>query len=163
MSTATANPTPAPAPVPMAPLPLLESAARSICLGLVWGGVLLIILAWWLGLKFYDERSLVIPWIIGIAGAAGLGLAGWHAFTLWFQKTPPEQKAVVLSGQRRTTALALLAGGALLLAVSFFLGFMPAHSGASSGWAALRANFGETIGLFLFSLIVLGSGWALRQ
>src|SRR5437868_5223260 len=101
MSTPTANPNPnpnpAPAPTPSAPLLLLVSAARNAFLGLLWGGVLLIVLALWLGIKFAEERSLVIPWIIGIAGAVGLGLAGCHAFTLWFQKPPAGQPAVGVS------------------------------------------------------------------
>jgi hypothetical protein len=158
MSTSTANPTPAPAPqLPAVPLAQLVSSARSLFGGLLWGGVLLLILAWWLGLKFADERSQTIPWIIAIAGLAGLALAGWHAFTLWFQKTTPDLKAIGLAAQRRTTALALLAGGLLLVVVAIFLGFMPSPP-VAGGWPALRANFGEAVGLFLFALIVLGSG-----
>jgi hypothetical protein len=127
--------------------------------GLVWGGALLLILAWWLGLKFEDP-SRPVPWIIGVAGAIGVALAGWHVYTLWINKTPLEQKASMLQTQRQFTGLALLAGGAVLLIVDLFLAFSPGP-GVAGGWPALRANFGEAVGLFLFSLIVLATGKAL--
>ena len=157
MASATVQPTPAPAPPP-GPPSLLASSARTMFIGLLWGGALLIILAFWLGLKLLaDERSLVLPWIIGIAGGGGLALAGWHAFTLWLQKVPPEQKAAALASQRRVTALALLAGGAALVVIAFILGFAP-RPGVSGTWATLRGSFGEAVGLCLFALVALGAG-----
>src|SRR5438105_1981515 len=109
MATATVQPTPAPPP---APLPLLRSSARTLFIGLLWGGALLIILAWWLGLKAAaDERNQTLTWFVAALGVIGLGLAGWHAFTLWIQKLPPDQTAVGLANQRRITGLALLGGG----------------------------------------------------
>jgi hypothetical protein len=125
-------------------------------IALLWGGALLIILAWWLGLKFADD-SKAIPWIIGVVGSAGIGLAGWHAFVLWLQKTTPDQQTVALAGQRRITAMALLVGGAGLLILALILGFQP-RPGGTGGWATLRAMFGESVGLFLFALVVLGAG-----
>src|SRR5262245_21076019 len=100
----------APTSITPAPLARLRSSARTLFIGLLWGGTLLVILAWWLGLKFADERSLVLPWVIGILGGAGLALAGWHAFVLWIQKLPPDQHAPALANLRRITAMALLLG-----------------------------------------------------
>src|SRR5258708_537647 len=145
---------------PPAPLSVLEAAARTIFGGLLWGGVLLIVLALWLGYKGAEGRTPVLPWVVGVLGAASLGLMLWHALTLWLQKLPPDQKATVLAGQRRATGLALLGGGAVLLLIAAVLAFQPG-SGGGSAMAALRANFGEGVGLLLFSLVALGAGWAL--
>jgi hypothetical protein len=137
---------------------VLQTAACTIFGGLLWGGILLIIFALWLGLKYAaDERNLVLPWIIGVLGLTGLGLAGWYAFVLWMQKAP-DQRAVALAGQRRASALILLAGGAALLLIALFLAFGEARG---SALASLRANLGEALGLFLFSLVSIGAGYSL--
>ena len=114
MASPNTAPTPAATPTP-APLHRLQSAARTMFGGLLWGGILLLILAFWLGRKYAEEGSRIVPWIIGLAGAASLALAGWHAYVLWLQKAAPEQKASLLANLRRLTAPALLVGGALLL------------------------------------------------
>jgi hypothetical protein len=136
----------------------------------VWGGVLLVILGFWLGMKFAEERALVVPWVVGLLGAATLGLAGWHAYILWFQKITPDQKAALLTNQRRITSLALLGGGALLVILAVVLGFVqkagvpvPANPDTPvPPLPILRANFGEAVGMFLLGLVALGTGWALR-
>ncbi len=158
MSTATPPSTPAPPP-----LASLQASARTLFVGLLWGGALLIILALWVSLKFAaEDRSPAMPWIIGVLGGVGLVLAGWHAFVLWLQKIPPEQKPAALANQRRLTALALVGGGAALLVIAMILGLAP-RAGGSGGWAALRPVFGEAVGLFLFALVTLATGRALMS
>jgi hypothetical protein len=146
-----------PPPASPVPLSLLQSSARTMFFGLIWGGVLLLILARWLGLRFGDERSLTLPWIIALFLVAGLLLAGWHAFVLWLQKTTPEQKCRALADLRRITAFALLGGGLAMLGIAVLLGFTP-RPGGTGGWAALRSIFGEAVGLFLFALVTVGAG-----
>ncbi len=159
MATAAVQPTPTPAPPP-APLARLQSAARTMFVGLLWGGVLLLILAYWLKLKFADEgaSAIAVPWIIGFVGGAALGMAVWYVYMLWFQKTPPDQKARALAAARRATGFVLIAGGALLLIIAVFLAFAQRPGGFG---ASLRANFGEAVGLFLFALVAMGAGRAL--
>src|ERR1051325_8531340 len=124
MSTADAQPTPPAALPPPAPLPLLESSARMLLAGLTWGGIQLVLFALWIRYKLRADDNPTVAWIVFVLGAVSLGLAAWHAFTLWFQKTTPEMKQAGLAAQRRTTGLALLAGGALVLLIALFLGLM---------------------------------------
>ncbi len=70
---------PTPTPPPPAPLPVLQAAGRTIFGGLLWGGVLLIVLALWLGYKTAEGRMPVLPWVVGVLGAAALALMLWHA------------------------------------------------------------------------------------
>src|SRR5207248_723452 len=122
------------------------------------GAVMLLILAAWLMTKNPDG-SPVIPWLILITGLVSLGLCAWQGITLWLQKTTPEQKAVALVAQRRLNGMVMLAAGGLLLVLALVLGFGQAPS--TTGGSAIRANFGETVGLILFALIALGAGYAL--
>jgi hypothetical protein len=155
MASPAVSPTPAPTPTPV-PLALAQSAARSTFVGLLWGGILLVILAFWLGLKYAEESSRFSAWIIGAVALVALGLAGWHAFVLWLQKAPPDQRIAALTHQRRVTATALLAGGALLVVMALVIGFGPRPGG--TGITFLRGNFGESIGLFLFALVTIVAG-----
>ena len=118
--------TPAP---PLAPLPVLQSAARTMFVGLLWGAVLLVVLSLWLGYKTAEGRMPVLPWMVAVLGLASLGLALWHGLTLWFQKVPPEQKATALAGQRQVTAMVLLAGGAAMVVIAAVLAFVSQTGG----------------------------------
>jgi hypothetical protein len=151
------QPTSAP---PLAPLPMQRSAARMIFSGLLWGGALLIVLSLWLGYKNPEGSTPVIPWLVAALGIASLGLAIWHAFTLWLLKAPPEQTAAALAGQRRATAFALLAGGAAMVVLAAVLAFA-AQTGDVDRLATFKANFGESAGLFLLALVALGAGLVL--
>jgi hypothetical protein len=146
--------------LPLAPLPELRSAARAIFGGLLWGAALLIVLALWLGFKNPEGRAPVLPWVVAALGVASLALAIWHAFTLWFQKLPAEQIATGLAGQRRATAVALLGGGAAMVVLAGILAFV-SQTGGDGGMVAFKANFGESVGLFLLALVTLGTGRAL--
>ena len=154
-------PPPAPAPIPappVAPLSVLLASGQIAFMGLLWGGVQLAILALWLWLKFKNEGSPVLPLSVAVVAAVGIGLALWHAFVLWMQKITPEQRAIALSAQRRTTGLVLLAGGAALILIALFLGFMQRTGSEGGGLASLKANAGEVGGLILLALIALGAG-----
>jgi hypothetical protein len=157
MASPAVQPTSAP---PLAPLPMQRSAARMIFSGLLWGGALLIVLSLWLGYKNPEGSTPVIPWLVAALGIASLGLAIWHAFTLWLLKAPPERTAAALAGQRRATAFALLAGGAAMVVLAAVLAFA-AQTGDVDRLATFKANFGESAGLFLLALVALGAGLVL--
>jgi hypothetical protein len=152
-----------PAPVPNVPLSRLLSSARTMFVGLLWGGILLLILAAWLWLKFRDDRGALFPALIAGIGIVGLALAGWHAFTIWFQKAPEDQRVAALSNQRRITALAVLAGGAALAIIALTIAFASWPGAPSGVWPRWRTTFGETVGLFLFAVFAMGVGRSLMS
>lgn len=138
----------------------LRSSARALFVGLLWGAVMLVLLAVWLRVKAPDEFP-VLPWAFALLGLVSLGMALWQATTLWLRPASEEREAIGLANQRRTLAYALLGGGALLLVLALFLGLGQRPAGA--GFGVLTQHFGEAAGLFLFALIVLAAGGYLLQ
>jgi hypothetical protein len=139
-------------------LAALRSAARGLFYGLLWGAIVLFILALWLRTKDADAFP-VMPWLIGLVGLGSLGLAVWQAVTLWGQRAAPEAQEAALVGQRRTTGLLLLGGGVALVLLAAFLGL--GQRPGDAGFGILWNNFGEAFGLFLFALVTLAAGRAL--
>ena len=154
MASPAVSPTPVP---PSTPLPVLHSAARSDVCWAALGGRAADRACAMAGVQDSEGRTPVLPWVVALLGLTSLGLAVWHALTLWLQKLPPEQQATVLASQRRATAIALLAGGAAMVVIAAILATV-SQTGSTAGIGPLYANFGESVGLFLFALVALGAG-----
>jgi hypothetical protein len=137
----------------------LESSARSLFIGLLWGAAMLFVFGFWMRAK-YDATQQVRAYIFYGLGALGLALAAWQAFTLWIQNVPLDQKTANLSQQRRLLSFALMAGGLALIVLSFVLGITK-KAGGSYGFNL--ENFGESIGALLFGVITLAAGYLLQR
>ncbi len=160
---AASTPAPEPAPTQSAPEPApswtleqLVPTARGLVIGLAWGAVMLIVLGFWMRSK--NEGARVLTSIFLIAGAVSAGLAGWQAFTLWFKQETPDQKTAGLAQQRRLLGNLLLLAGLLLIGLSFYLGIGKKPDAKTD---FLIDNLAESIGVLLFGLIALGSGYLL--
>jgi len=136
----------------------LESSARGIFLGLLWGSAMLLVFGFWMRAKF-DVGTPTKAYIFFAAGGAAFLLAFWQAFTLWVQHVPPEQKTGNLTHQRRMFSFAMMAGGLGLIVMSFVLGI----DKKASGYGFNLDNFGESIGALLFGVIALVSGYFLQS
>jgi len=134
--------------VPPAP-PVSESllsASRALALGLLWGGCMLFILGWWLGIKHEDLSRLVVL-LIWLLAAGSFGCGVWHYLTLARPAVTPEIKHAALAKHRTVLGLFLAVGGLILVGLALYLG-------SSFGLAA----FGEVVGMCLVGLIAVASG-----
>jgi hypothetical protein len=132
----------------------LESSARALFFGLLWGAGILFIFGFWMRAKV-DAANMTKAYVFWIAGAAALAVAVWQAFTLWGQKTAPAQKDESLRGQRHLIAYLLMAGGLGLIVMSFVLGIDKRPSG---NYGFVLDNFGESIGVLFFGAIAMSAG-----
>lgn len=153
MATAAADPSPA----PESPL---AHAARALFVGLLWGGAMLLVLALWLHYKTPGAGTPWLAWVLGALGLCGLGLAAWQGAILWGKQPSPEQRDLALTQQRRQLGAALLGGGVVLLVCALALG-LGRRPGPDAGFGILWDAFGASVGLLLFALFTLGTGFTL--
>jgi hypothetical protein len=144
-------------PEPHSPLAELREAGRAVWGGLVWGGIMLLVLAKWLAVK--DGGAGPLSYLTGAVGILALLLSLWPAATLWWHKPAPAIEAGQLSTQRRLIGLAFLAAGILLVVVALILGL---KTDAARGLTLNLDNFGAAAGLLLFALIAVGAGLRLQ-
>jgi ABC-type uncharacterized transport system len=146
------EPAPSYTPPPPATLEQLQPIARALVIGLAWGALMLVLLGFWMRSK--NEPSLqVMVTVFLVAGGASAGLAVWQAFTLWFKQETREQKTASLDSQRRFLGNILLVAGLALIGAAFYLGV------SKTGFA--RDNLAESIGVLLFGVLTLASGYSL--
>jgi hypothetical protein len=140
----------------------LTSAAKALTVGFGWAAVMLFVLGAWMRSKYAGGSGFVTYYghIFTIAGAVAAALACWQAFTVWFKKETPDEKTATLSQQRRLFSMILLIAGLAFIALSFALGIGKRPSGS---YGFVLDNLGESIGVLLFGLISLGSGYVLSQ
>ena len=131
--------------------------ARALVVGLGWGALMLIVLGFWLRSK-NEASTRILTNVFLIAGVISAGLAVWQAFTLWFKQEAPADKAGTLGQQRRILGNILLVGGLAIIALAFYLGIGKKPSGEVG---FLFDNLAESIGVVLFGVIALGSGYFL--
>lgn len=152
------EPTPTPGPQTPAPLTLeqLLPTARWLVAGFAWGAVMLVVLGFWLRSK-NDPTTRMLGPVFLVGGAISAALAIWQAFTLWFQQAAPAQKTATLYQQRRILGYVLLIGGLVLVGFACYLGI------GKKGDAIqfVKDNLAESIGVLLFGIIALGSGYLL--
>lgn len=151
-----ANPVP-PAPSPPWTLEQLVPAAIGMVAGFAWGAIMLIVLGFWLRTK-NEAGTRGLANVFFVAGGISAGLAFWQAFTLWFQKSSPQEKTTALAQQRRILGYVLLLGGLALIILAFILGV---GKKGGSDLRFLEANLGESIGAVLLGVIALASGYLL--
>jgi hypothetical protein len=124
----------------------LLSARRAMGAGLLWAVVMLLILAFWLGARDADLGAL--PWVLALLLALGaLALAVWQFAGLRSADTSSPRAADTLLQQRRPLALALLAGGLVLLLLGLWL-----------GWEHGLTMFPEASSMVVLALIAGGAG-----
>jgi hypothetical protein len=122
----------------------LTQERRATALGLLWGGVLMVLLALWLPAKHEDLPGVlpILAWILAVL-ALGAALSQGLARP---QGTPEEQRQRLLAG-RRPVGGVLIVGGMVLLLISVLL----------ASWYRLAA-FGEAAGALLLGLVALAAG-----
>jgi ABC-type uncharacterized transport system len=174
MSTSPESGTPAPDPAATTPPPSsppapdsvasmhltlgeLVPTARALVFGLGWGAIMLVVLGFWMRSKNAPTTRFLTT-VFLIAGAVSAGLAVWQAFTLWFKQEAPADKAGTLGQQRRILGNLFLVGGLAMIGVAFYLGIGKKPGGETG---LLWDNLAESIGVVLFGVIALGSGYFL--
>src|SRR5262249_30281847 len=119
--------------------PLL-SQRRFIAGGLVWGGIVLLILGIWLRVKYVNIPDLMV-WALWLMAAA----AGVLAVLQW--RRPAGDDIAALESQKRGVGLALGIAGLALAPAGLYLLF-------GFGLQAL----GESFGMITLAVIALGTG-----
>lgn len=125
-------------------LQILRQNQRSLTLGLLWGGVMLAILAFWIGAAADAPRSAVV--LLFIIAVAAFGFAV-RQFLRRTSADEPKQIAD-LNAQRGVIGKVLIGAGLLLVAIALWLVL----------WLGLAA-FGNSLGLALLGMIAAGAGW----
>jgi hypothetical protein len=122
----------------------LQHDRRNTALGLLWGGVLMVLLALWLPAKHADLTALVpgIVWILAVSAF----LMALYSFAPRLHGTPDEQRQQLLA-LRRPVGGQLAVGGVVLIALAVLL----------ASWYRLEA-FGECFGMALLGLVALAWG-----
>src|SRR5437667_4472151 len=100
-------------PSPPAPESFVATS-RTLALGLVWGGVMLFILGWWLGVKHEDLSRLVV-FLVWLLAAVSFGCGVWQCLALVRPAATPEQKRAGLLRQRKVLSVVVIAGGLILV------------------------------------------------
>jgi hypothetical protein len=123
------------------------ATSRALALGLAWGGIMLFVLGWWLGVKHEDLARLVIflVWLMAV-GSFACGI--WQYLALARPTATPEQKHAGLLRQRKILGFVLFAGGVILVALGVYLGI-----------SFKLAAFGEVVGMCLVGIIAAASGF----
>lgn len=118
--------------------PLL-SQRRFLGWALLWGAIVLGIMALWLYTKYIDAPALLV-WGFVVLAVASLGLA------IWLLRSPAKPQEASLQNQRHIVGMALGAGGVVLGIAAVWLGF---------GWGLVA--LGESLGLGILALIAVGA------
>ncbi len=149
----------APESVPSKPLTLeqLVPTARALVFGLAWGALMLIVLGFWMSSK-NEAGTRILNTVLLLAASFSAALATWQAITLWFKQETPADKARTLAQQRRIFGNVLLVAGLAIIALAFYLGIGKKPDG-STGF--IFDNLAESIGVVIFGIIALASGFVL--
>ena len=134
----------------------LSSTARALVIGLAWAAVMLFVAGFWMRAK-YGDGAKIQYYVFLTAGFIAAGLAAWQAFTVWFKTQSPDEKANTLAQQRRLFSLIFMAAGLGLIGLAIALGF---GRKPDRNIGFILDNLGESIGVLLFGLIALGTGYA---
>src|SRR5438270_776146 len=105
---------------PSPPMPeSLLATSRTLALGLVWGGCMLFILGWWLGIKHEDLSRLVVflVWILAL-GSFSCGI--WQYLALARSAAALEEKRAAIIKQRQLLSVVLVAGGLILMGLGLY-------------------------------------------
>jgi hypothetical protein len=125
---------------------LLHEQRRTLAYGLLWGGVMLAILALWTRAKHPDFLTVGVVALLALA-AATLAVGVWQLGQRPKVDQSPEQRATEFRQQQRLLGALLLGGGVILLLFAAWL------------WVSYGLNaFGEAVGLALFALIAMVGG-----
>lgn len=141
----------------------LYGAARALVIGLAWGALMLFVFGNWVRSKpdgTTESVARILRYVLLGAGGVAALLAAWQAFTLWFKKETPEQKAASLGQQHRLMSYVLIGGGLALIIVAVILGF---GRNAAGSYVFIRENFAESFGALLFGAVTLFTGYVLQQ
>src|SRR5438128_2255662 len=95
--------------------PLL-SQRRFIAGGLIWGGIVLLILGIWLNVKYVNIPGLMV-WALWLMAAGSVVLA----VVQWVRPAAPE--ATALESQKRAVGLVLIVAGLALVPAALYLLF----------------------------------------
>lgn len=133
------------------PAQVTPAQARSTAWMLVFGGVMLLVMAAWLRAK-HEDLTIVLPLLVALLGLASLGLAAWQFLTIIKQNITDEQRSERLTQQRRATTIAVMLGGAALMLLGVYLGV-----------TYKLAAFAEAVGLCLYALMALVAGRLLAR
>src|SRR5947199_105846 len=96
------------------------ATSRTLALGLVWGGVMLFILGWWLGVK-HEELSRLVVFTVWVLAAVAFACGVWQFLALGRPAPSSEQKHADLLRQRKVLSAVVLAGGLILVALAVYL------------------------------------------
>src|SRR5579862_5421571 len=87
-----------------------SATGRTLSVSLLWGGIMLFVLGWWLGAK-HEQLERWIIWLIWFMAAASLAGGFWHLLTLLRPGETPQHKLAAIAKQRKFLGGSLLVGG----------------------------------------------------
>ncbi len=141
------SPTPAHNPVPES----VAASNRALAYSLVWGGVMMFILGWWLGVK-HEELSRLVVFAFWFLAALSFVGGAWQFRTLASPFVSPEFRDALLARQRKVLGTGLLVGGVILLGLAVYLGI-----------TFKLLAFGEVVGSWLVASAAILCGWRLSR